>query len=183
MSPIHRIRVVLLASCLAAISAIPSISHAVTASVTPADTTVVQNTDFYMRVTIDAISDVKTYELVYSFDPLKLQLLGITGGDVLRSGGPGSYVEFVRTEYAPPADSAWFDAAVLVGKGSGPGVMAFLHFKAIGVGDSPLTALTVDIRDSENHQTLPAKENGTLHVTGPVPVRPTSWARLKSLYR
>jgi hypothetical protein len=160
----------------------PSRAAAVTVSVAPPDTTVLVGSTFSLRIETTAFADLKAFQLIFSFDPTKLQFLGATAGDVLTSSG-NPYSLFVVPDYTAPADTAWTDCAMLVGSTSGPGILNFFNFKALVIGDSPVQCQMVDFRDSNNTQTLPACASGIVRVVGPVPVRATSWGRIKIRYR
>jgi len=168
--------VLILAGLLAAARA-----GAITVEVSPPDTTVHQGDTLTVRVVTDGGSDLKGYQLVYSFDSNHLQLIDVLPGDVLTGSG-GQYADFLVPD-AAPTDSVWFDAACLDGTSAGPGVLMFVRFKAIATGWSPLTCEHVDFRDSQNAQTLPDCLSGEVHIGAPVPVRRTSWGTLKSRYR
>ncbi len=154
---------------------------AITVEMSPPDTTVHQGDTLTVRVVTDGGSDLKGVQIVYSFDPQHLQLLDVLPGDVIVGTG-GQYASFVVPD-AAPTDSVWFDAARLDGTASGPGVLAYLRFKAILTGVSPLACGHVDFRDSQNVQTLPDCLSGEVHIGAPVPARRASWGTLKSRYR
>lgn len=167
---------------LLALLALPSLARAVTVSVVPAETTVTIGGSFTLRLVTDAFPDLKGFETIHSFDAGKLQLTGANPGDVLTSSG-NPYSAFLVPDTAAPPDSAWYDAAMLVGSTAGPGILVFLNFNAVAVGDSPLQCQLVDFRDSQNVKTVPNCVSGLVHVVGPVPTRKETWGRLKSLYR
>ena len=153
---------------------------AATVSVAPADTTLPCGS-FAVRAVVDAVADLKGFELIFSFDASKLRLLGVDPGTVLtRSGSPFS--AFLVPD-VPPADTIRYDAAMLVGSSSGPGVLAFFRFQAVAEGVSPVGCVLVDFRDSNNVQTLPDCVGGSVSITGPTPARPQTWGRVKTLYR
>jgi hypothetical protein len=123
----------------------------------------------------------KGYELIFSFDPARIQFLGADAGDVLtRSGNPFSF--FVVPDVAP-ADSAWVDGAMLAGSSFGPGILAFFDFKALTLGDTPVQCQLVDVRDSNSARILPDCVSGLVHVVGSTPVPRPSWGAVKTLYR
>lgn len=160
----------------------PSRVAATTVSVAPPDTTVILGSSFALRIDTDAFPNLKAFQLIFSFDPTKLQFLGADPGDVLtNSGNPFSL--FVVSDFVAPADTAWTDCAMLVGSTAGPGILNFFKFKALAVGDSPIQCRLVDYRDSNNAQTLPNCNSGIVRITAPTPTRPTSWGKLKTLYR
>lgn len=180
--PIHRL---VFATALMCLGGLLHAGAARAASVTlvPADTSVTVGEDVYLRVQLlSPFPDLEGYRFVYQYTPSVLDFIGIQPGDVL-TGAPGAYFETVRAEYAVPADSAWYEAAVLDGESAGPGILAFLHFKAVATGNGTLVCRGVDIRDSSNQQTIPVCFDAVIHVFGPVPTRRESWSQLKLMYR
>lgn len=169
----------LVVALAAAASALPA--RAVTVSVAPADTTVMCGIPFAVRITTDAVPDLKGFELVFSFDPAKLQLLGVEPGDLLTGSG-NPFSAYLVPDAAPP-DTVWYDAAMLAGSASGPGILAFFRFKGLAEGESPVQCELVDFRDSDNVQTLPACVSDRVRITGPTATWPASWGRIKTLYR
>jgi hypothetical protein len=154
-------------------------AQAASVAVVPSDTTVSVGDDFWIRVEADAFPDLKAYDLIFQYDPTVVQLLGANPGDVLT----GSYFGSLVNEVSAPIDSAWYDAAMLVGSTSGPGVLVYFHFKALAVGVSPVDCRKVDYRDSNNVQTLPGCSSGIIRVIGVVPARPDTWGRVRARYR
>lgn len=164
----------------AALCASPAV--AVTVGPAPADTTVIVGDTFDIRMVTTAFTDLKGFSLIYRYDPAILQLVGATPGDVLTSSG-NPFTALLVPDYAAPADSAWYDAAMLIGTTSGPGILNFFRFKALVIGESALECRLVDFRDSQNVQTLPVCTPGRVVVVGPTPARPETWGRIKTLYR
>jgi hypothetical protein len=157
-------------------------ASAQTVQVSPPDTTVTIGNTFWIRVTTTAVSDLKAYELIFQFDPTVIKLLGASPGEVLTSA-PGPYSAFLLSDHTAPADSAWYDAAMLTGSASGPGNLVYFHFKAVGEGVSLIQCRLVDFRDSANHQTLPACVGGRVVVVGITGAPRYTWGRLKTTYR
>lgn len=158
-------------------------ASAVTVSVSPPDTAVSALDQVTVRIRTDAVSDLKAFELIFDFDPLMVQLVDILPGDVLTS--TGSYTAFRRNDYAAPADTAWFDAGVLTGTASGPGILAFFQFQVVSPisGQTPIRCRLVDFRDSQNVSTHPACEDGLVRVIGPVQTTTATWGRIKAIHR
>jgi hypothetical protein len=157
-------------------------ARATTVSVQPPDTSVTVGDVFNVRIVTDAFPDLKGFEVIFSYDPTKVQLLGADPGDVLTSSG-NPYSAFLVPDNTAPADSAWYDAAMLIGSTQGPGILDFFKFKALHEGDCPIQCQLVDFRDSDNNRTLPACQSGVVHILGPVPMVRTTWGRLKTHYR
>lgn len=178
----HRLAPVTMLLCLGGLLYAGS-ACAASVTVVPADTSVTVGEDVYLRVLLlTPFPDLEGYRFIYQYTPSVLDFMGIQPGDVLTSA-PGAYFETVRPEYAVPADSAWYEAAVLEGGSAGPGILAFLHFKAVAAGNGTLLCRGVDLRDSSNQQTIPVCFDAVIHVFGPVPTRRESWSRLKLMYR
>ena len=155
---------------------------AVTVTVEPADTTVNQGDTFLIRVVTDDFPDLKAYHLIFHYTPVILEYQQPIAGDVLTGTGRPYTMQSVP-DVTPPPDSAWVDCAQLEGSTSGPGVLVYFQFKAPVVGISNIDCLEVDFRDSQNNQTIPNCVGGQVRVVGPVPVKPTSWGKIKTIYR
>jgi len=157
-------------------------ARAVTVSVVPPDTSVAVGDVCVLRVVTTAFTDLKAFQFIYGFAPTVIKLQGIDPGEVLTGSGRSFYGYWLPDNVAP-ADTAWYDAAMLDGTSAGPGILAYLTFKAVALGVSPVDCRWVDFRDSYNVQTLPVCESGLVRVVPPVAVRAGSWGRLKTLYR
>lgn len=173
-------RAALFAALVSLAIGLPSLVRATTVTVQPPDTTVTVGDTFIVRAVTDAFPDLKAFELIYRYDPLRLQFLGAIAGEVLTDAG--GYVDFTTPD-AAPADSVIYDAAVLSGSTAGPGILVYLRFRALALGDALIQCELADFRDSQNRQTLPACEGSRVVITGPTPAIKTSWGKIKSLYR
>jgi len=180
MPRIHGSCLGLALACLAWI-ALPSRAGAVSVTVVPNDTTVTVGDTFMLRIQVDAVADLKGYELIYQYGSV-LSYLGPLAGDILYANAD-PYTVQALPDVVAPADSAATDCAKLISSAHGPGVMLYLRFKALSEGVTPIQCLQVDLRDSFNNVTLPPCVSGVVHVEGPVPVRRTNWARVKQIYR
>lgn len=172
----------LLAGLALALAMAVAPAQAVTVSVQPPDTTVYVNDQFALRIETTAFPDLKGFELIFSYDPTLVQFMGADPGDVLTGSG-NPFSAYLVPDFAAPADSIWYDAAMLVGSTQGPGILAFFKFKALAIGDCPIQCRFVDYRDSFNNQTLPDCVGGMVHIISPVPARRSTWGSLKTLYR
>jgi hypothetical protein len=150
--------------------------------VAPADTTVYLEDEFALRIATGAFADLKGFDLLFSFDPAKLQFLGADAGDVLTGTGR-LYADYVVVTHGVSADSILYDAAMLDGATAGPGILVYFRFKALAVGDTPIQCQKVDFRDSNNAATLPDCTGGLVRVLTATPARVASWGRVKTLYR
>lgn len=165
-----------------AIMALAGPAAAVTVGPSPTDTTLTIGDIFDIRIATDAFPDLKGFSVIYQYNPAVLELIGASPGDVL-TGSANPFTALLVPDYAAPADSAWYDAAMLIGTTQGPGILNFFRFRARDIGESLLICRLVDFRDSQNHQTLPACTPGRVVVTGPTRSTPTSWGKIKAFYR
>ena len=156
--------------------------HAVTVSVAPAETTVTVGDNFTLRSVTTAFPDLKAYELIYSFNSALITSQGVNPGDVLTGSG-NPFQAYPQPDNSLPTGTITYDAAMLTGATHGPGILGFLKFHAEAVGDTPVQCVLVDFRDPLNDQTLPSCVSGLVHIRGPVPVSPSTWGRIKTLYR
>ena len=152
-----------------------------TFTLSPADTTVGPGDDFVLRVVSDAAPDIKGVSLQWSYTVPRLTFVSAHAGGVITQ--PGGFVEIVIPDAVSPPDSVGYDAAVLAGTGSGPGVVVFLRFTAGSIGSATMDCVSADARDSHNGETQPPCTSSTIHVVGPVPTHRTRWGTLKEMYR
>jgi hypothetical protein len=157
-------------------------AHAASLVIAPAETTVTIGDPFTVRVLVDAVPDLKGADLVYGYTPGRLTFAGSVMGDAFASGG-GDAFEFTYPDVQAPPDSVWYNTARLTGTGSGPGVIVFLTFNTHLDGNANINCLNADLRNSANTPLLPSCAGALVHIIGPVPVRPTTWSRLKAHYR
>jgi hypothetical protein len=152
-----------------------------TVSCEPPDTTIALGSVFEVRIVTTDVQDLMCYKLVYSYDPSVVEFLTIEPGDLMTEA-PGDWVAFIVPD-APPADTLRYDACVLGGHADGAGILAYLRFKAVGAGVSPLQCVTVDFRDPDNGQTFPDCISGRMQDDVVLRAIPSTWARLKALWR
>jgi len=157
-------------------------ARAVTVGVAPADTSVYLGDVFALRTVTSEFADLKGFDLLFSFDPAKLQFLGADAGDVLTGTGR-LYADYTLVAHGVVADTVLYDAAMLNGATAGPGILVSFRFKALAVGTTPIQCQKVDFRDSNNAITLPDCTGGLVHVLTATPVRVTSWGKVKTFYR
>jgi hypothetical protein len=169
------------AFALAAV-AVTAPARAAQLSLQPADTTVTVGDTFTLRVMCDAVPDLKGFQTAYSFPAARLQFVAMPAGNVLTDDG-GAWITYLIPDVTAPADTAWLDGAMLDGSAQGPGVLAYVQFKALIEGDAPLACVLAEIRDSFNVSLAPTCAASVVHVVGPVPVEKRSWGRIKTLYR
>ena len=171
----------LFAALLLCLGVVPA-SRAASLTIAPAETTVSVGDSFTLRVVIDAVPDLKGFDLIYGYTPGRLTFNSAQVGGALAGFG-GSTFDSVLPDVTAPRDSVWYDAARLSGTGSGPGVVAFFTFLTHTEGNATVNCLFTDLRNFANAPLSPSCAGALIHVIGPVPTRPTTWGRLKVRYR
>lgn len=162
---VHRL-VVAAAFLLTPAMLYPSVAHAALVTAVPADTSVTIGETVIVRIQLlSSFPDLEGFRFVYQYNPAVLEFLGAAPGEVL-SGAPGATFGTVRPDYAAPADSAWYEGAVLDGVSAGPGILTYLYFKTVGPGNGALVCRGVDLRDSANQRTLATCFDAVIRVPG-----------------
>ena len=147
-------------------------------TVVPAETTVTVGDTFTLRITCDAVADLKGFQTAWAFPAVRLQFAAMPAGELL-SDPPGDWFATLLPDVSAPVDTAWMDAARLDGSVNGPGVLAYLTFQALTTGDATVACVQAEMRDSNNVPLAPGCTGALVHVIGPVPVLRRSWGALK----
>ncbi len=114
----------------------------------PALTEVWTGDDFWVDVSVNAeLVGLTGYDLHIDYDESVLEVLGVVEGALPQSSGSSF---FYWTSGPSPENAIVINGAVLGGSVDGPGVLARLHFSALGPVWSPLEFLTFELRDIEN---------------------------------
>jgi hypothetical protein len=123
----------------------------------PALTEVLTGEDFWVDVSVNAeLLGLTGYDLTIDYDESVLEVLGVEEGALPQSLGSSFFY------WAPgpsPENAIVINGAVLGGSVDGPGVLARLHFSALGPIWSPLEFLSFELRDIEN-EPIPATAIG-----------------------
>ena len=137
--------------CLAVLLAVLLVSTASadpTLYIDPALTEVLTGDDFWVDVSVNAeLLGLTGYDLTIDYDESVLEVLGVVEGALPQSSGSSF---FYWTSGPSPENAIVINGAVLGGSVDGPGVLARLHFSALGPVWSPLEFLTFELRDIEN---------------------------------
>ena len=133
---------------------------------------------------MDAFPDLKAYHLVHLFGSVIIASLGVDPGDVLTSTGL-PFASYPAADNSLPTGDRHLRRGHADRQHAGAGILGFYRFHAVAEGDTPVPCEALDFRDPLNIQTLPACVSGLVHVRGPVPVPvgPSTWGRIKTLYR
>ena len=119
-----------------------------TVYIDPEVTEVLTGGDFWVDVSVDAeLLGLTGYDLTIDYDEDVLEVLDVVEGALPQSSGESF---FYWTSGPSPESAIVINGAVLGGSVDGPGVLARLHFSALGAGWSPLEFLAFELRDIEN---------------------------------
>jgi len=147
--------------------------------ISPADTALALGSEFSVRVMTTSVADLLCFQFSFAALPNILELVAIEPGDLLTQA-TGQWIAF-------PVDLGTnierYDACVLGGHAVGSGILAYLHFRAVGVGTTPIPIALADFRDSRNGQTFPERSPGSVTVDIPLSTDRTTWGRIKGLWR
>jgi len=131
----------------------------------PAVTEVFTGDDFWVDVSVNAgLLGLTGYDLTIDYDESVLEVLGVVEGSLPQSSGPSF---FYWTSGPSPENAIVINGAVLGGFVDGPGVLARLHFSALGPVWSPLEFLTFELRDIENEPIPATAVSGYVIVSDP----------------
>jgi len=137
--------------CLAVLLAVLLASTAgadPTVYIDPALTEVLTGDDFWVDVSVNAeLLGLTGYDLTIDYDESVLEALGVVEGALPQSSGSSF---FYWMPGPSPENAIVINGAVLGGSVDGPGVLARLHFSALGPVWSPLEFLSFELRDIEN---------------------------------
>jgi hypothetical protein len=156
------------AVCLAVLLAVLLASTAgadPTVYIDPALTEVLTGDDFWVDVSVNAeLVGLTGYDLTVDYDESVLEVLGVVEGALPQSSGSSF---FYWMPGPSPENAIVINGAVLGGSVDGPGVLARLHFSALGPVWSPLEFLSFELRDIENAPIPVTAVDGHVLVTNP----------------
>jgi hypothetical protein len=136
------------------------------------------------EVWIGPALDVKGYSIEITFSTADLNLFTVVEGDVFSSAGHLSAF-FYAVRPGAVEDTIAIDASDLTGSVAGPGHLFTICFGPpwVCAGDSPLSAILADVRDSGNAPIPVAPTGGTVTVSCATGTDETTWGGIKGLYR
>ena len=142
--------IALVVAAIALLAVMPQIAAGTpTISVEPPSTEVLELETFWVDVEINGeVIGVTGYDLVIDFDEALLEILQVTEGD-LPEGYPGETFLYWAVS-APPPYELIVNGAILGGSVDGPGSLVRIEFVALAPGVSPVSFLSVELRDIEN---------------------------------
>jgi hypothetical protein len=135
---------------LTLLAAIPQMAAGVaTISIEPPSSEVLKLETFWIDVVIsEDVLGVTGYDLLIDFDESLLEVLQVVEGDL--PGGYSGETFFTYIEEGQPSDALLINGAVLGGSVDGPGSLARIEFVGHVPGVSPVSFVSVELRDLEN---------------------------------
>jgi hypothetical protein len=142
------------------------------------------------EVTIELAAEGQTVQgldILFSFNPDIVTLNGVTAGDWFTTSGLDHYFWLNPAPGGDPetaVQTAHISAALLGGGSAADGTLAVLSFTAENAGVSPLSFLSLTVRDDQN-ATLPATHStgDEIIIDGSVPADSRTMSAVKALWR
>jgi hypothetical protein len=151
-------------------------------SVAPVDTTVVVDTEFQIRIEVDAaLAGLMGYDVTVAFDTSIVELIGVDEGSLPGSGGAETFFHWFGA--GAPKDTVVVNGAVLGTTVDGPGVLFTITLKGLREGITPVSIVASHMRDNFNVVIPHATAGGIVRVEKPIAVRVTTWGEIKAIYR
>ena len=132
-------------------------------------------------LSLENVSDFMGLSVEFHFDPEVIWPLAVYGGPALAETGCSHFLEWINE--ANIVDTVAIDLALLGCSADVNGSMICLTFQGVQYGESPLTWLDVDVRDSENSDIPVNWHDGMVLYNSAVDVETVNLDELKSIYR
>lgn len=129
---------------------------------------------------LEGVEDFLSMTVEFSFDPAVISPLSISAGTALQNAGCLYYLDWLN--FGNFLNTMELDLALLGCTATMDGPTICVIFQGIGFGESPLTWLNVELRDS-NNQSIPINTfDGVVMYNSAVDNTPITLDGLKSLY-
>jgi hypothetical protein len=136
---------------------------------------------FALDVSIsEEVLGVTGYDLIIDFDETLLEVVNVIEG-ALPAGSPPTY--FWWTDEGTESQSIVINGAVLGHSVDGPGTLAELRFRALELGVTPVHFVSVQLRRLDNSPISVTPLDGEVTIEWVTVVEPSSWSKIKSLFR
>jgi hypothetical protein len=128
----------------------------------------------------DEVFGITGYDLVIDFDETIIEIVNVVEG-ALPASSPPTY--FWWTDDGTPSQAIVINGAVLGHSVDGPGTLAQLRFHALALGVTPIHFVSVDMRHLDNTPIAVTPIDGTVTVEWVTSIEPSTWGRVKALFR
>ena len=148
--------------------------------VSPPDTLVFINTEFWMDVVVnDGAVDLMGYDIVITFDNLLLEVKDVVEGSLPSYSGHQTFFYY----WENGGTEIHATGSIMGNTVDGPGVLFSIKFKAIGVGTDILSVSYSELRDDSNTSIVHATAEANVEIDIRIGVEQSTWGRIKMLYR
>jgi hypothetical protein len=135
-----------------------------TVVVSPSSLTVLPSFTATLDVRVDDVANLFAASVALAFDSTILRYISVTGGSFLTKNNSNSVFLGVVPQ-PPPPNKITVDQAILGGETvSGSGVLFTIKFAALRAGSSPITIISVDLRNGSNTSILTQIVSGQVTV-------------------
>jgi len=148
--------------------------------IAPADTMVIKDTTFQLKVyVISDSTDMMGYNITIGFDSLMIKVISVDEGSFPLNSGHSTFFYWLN----PGSDDhVQVNGAVLGAPIRGHGVIFTLTFDAVNLGTTDVRITASEIRDGDNTTISHTTNNGIVRVIYNVETNPVSWGVIKSTY-
>lgn len=148
--------------------------------VSPPDTLVFLNTEFWMDVVVnDGAVDLMGYDIVITFDNLLLEVKDVVEGSLPSNSGHQTFFYY----WGNGGSEIHTTGSIMGNTVNGPGILASIKFKAASVGTAILSVSFSELRDDTNVSIAHATEESSVEIDIRIGVEQSTWGRIKMLYR
>lgn len=158
---------------------VPEITSALAFTPDPAYTDETGSAQICLELT--DVDDFLGMSVEFGFDPMIVAPMAVSAGPALEGFGCDYYLTWVNAgEFV---DSVQIDTALLGCSGPVNGSLVCVSFEGIDPGESPLTWLAVDVRDSDNAPVPVITAEGAIIYDQAIVTENTSLSTIKSRFR
>jgi len=148
--------------------------------VSPPDTLVFLDTEFWMDVVINiSIVDLMGYDIVITFDNTLLEVKDVVEGSLPSDSGHQTFFYY----WGNGGTEIHATGSIMGNTIDGPGALFSIKFKAVSVGTATLSVSYSELRDEANTSIAHETEGANVEIDIRIGVEKSTWGRLKMLYR
>jgi hypothetical protein len=149
--------------------------------IAPADTMVIKDTAFQLKVCVTSDStDIMGYNITISFDSLVIKISSVDEGSFPLNAGHPTFFHWLNPGNG---DHVQVNGAILGTPTRGHGVIFTLTFDAVNLGITDVTIAASEIRDGNNTSISHTTNNGIVRVIYNIETNPVSWGVIKSIFK
>jgi hypothetical protein len=148
--------------------------------VSPPDTLVFIDTEFWMDVVInESVMDLMGYDIVITFDNSLLEVKNVVEGSLPSGSGHQTFFYY----WGNGGTEIHATGSIMGNTIDGPGALFSIKFKAVSVGTASLGVSYSELRDDANVSIAHETAGANVEIDIRIGVEKSTWGRLKMLYR